>query len=650
MHRHKTKIISVWMLVIFLALPLSGLTDDTTVEAQRDTFTQAERALRYQKDGEYYTHKKALREQQYILYPYLQYYELKRMMGQPNDPSELIRRFLRTENDTVLEKQLRSLWLTHLAKRQKWADFVKDYQPTNNIDLQCYDIYARYQTTKNPAVLKEAQALWLYGKSRPKACNALFETWIEKDGLSEKLVWDRIGLAMDANQSTLVAYLTRYLPEDEKPLIDAWLQVHKDPKLVGSKRLFKSDHPFLRMTQVYGIKRMARKQIDSAIVLWNKVDGQYNFTEEQKIDVYKRFALELAMNHDPAAKKWFKKIPNSQYDTTLFEWKVRSELRQKNWNQVLATIDTMPTNMQQENVWQYWKARALSARGQKAEAEKIYTALSTQRDYHGFMASDILKVEYPLNLPTSTVTQQDVDAVAQIPDIQRAMELKTVGRTVDARREWEYAARKMDEQQLQAAAVLANELGWHDRAILTLSKAKNKNNVNLRFPMAFEDTIQNEARKQGINPAWVFAVARRESAFVPDARSPAGAVGVMQVMPYTAKQIAREIKEPYISRNQLLNLDKNVRLGSAYLNKMYNEMNKDIVLATASYNAGPHRVKKWLPEKGERVETDIWIETMPFYETREYVKAVLVYRIIYQYHMGKDDSRMQDTLKPITAM
>jgi soluble lytic murein transglycosylase len=644
----KTKITVAWMTVIFLAIPLTGISDDA-LESQRETFKKAERALRYQKDGEYYIHKKALRESNYILYPYLQYYELKRMLGQPNDPSEHVRRFLRAQKDTTLEKQMRNVWLEYLAKRKKWSDFVKDYEPSQSVSLQCYDIYARYQVSKDKAILKEAEPLWLYGKSRPKACDDLFDTWIKADGLSEKLAWDRIELAINANQYQLVAYLKRYLPHDEHPLVDAWLHVYKDPKLVTSQRLFKAEHPFLRMTQVYGVKKLARTNIDQAIKAWNTIDDQHNFTEEQKIEVYKRFALEKATDHEPGAEKWFNKVPIEKYDTTLHEWHVRNAIRHGKWKDVINAIAQMPPALQQENAWQYWKARALSARGQKKEAEKIFQQLSQQRDYYGFMASDIIGSEYPMNLPTAVVSQEDMEKVKKIPDIQRALELKTINRTTDGRREWEYASRKMDEQQLQAAAIYANELDWHDRAILTLAKAENRNDINLRFPMAYSNTVQREARQQGLNPAWVYAIARRESAFVPDARSPAGAIGVMQVMPYTAKQIAREIKEPYFSRNQLLNLNKNVRLGSAYLNKMYGQMNKNLVLATASYNAGPHRVKKWLPAKTERLDPDVWIDTMPFYETREYVKAILVYRIIYQYHMGKTDSRIKDTLEPITA-
>ncbi len=643
----KTKTIPAWLIVILLTASPLGFSQSTDIDAQRDTFKQAERALRYQKDGLYYELKKQLQQEDYILFPYLQYYELKRMIGQPNDPSELIHRFLQKEKNTLLAQQLREYWLNYLAKRKKWSAYSEDYQPTNNVALQCYDIYARYQTTKNAAVLNEVEPLWLFGKSRPKECDTLFDLWIKQKGMTDKLLWDRIGLAIEGNQYDLVAYLKRYVHHNEEPLINTWLQVYKDPRLVTSERLFKAEHPFLRITQVYGIKRLAHKDVDNAIKIWDKIENKYKFTDEQRQDVYKKIALELAMNYEASAKKWFEKIPVSQYDTKLYEWNLRISLRERNWNEVLNAINIMPPSMQEEVSWQYWKARALEAQGQKADAEKIYQTISQERDFHGFMASDILLIKYPLDLPQAEINQETLNNVKNNPGIQRALELRKIGRITDARREWEYSTKQMDEQQLQAAAILASENDWDDRAILTLAKAENQNNIDLRFPMPYQQTFEQEARKQGLNPAWVFAIARRESAFVPDARSPAGALGVMQVMPYTAKQISREIKEPYISRNQLLNLDKNVRLGSAYLNKMYNQMNKDIVLATASYNAGPLRVKKWLPERGDRMDADIWIETMPFYETREYVKAVLVYRIIYQYHLGKGDVRMQDTMNPI---
>lgn len=634
------------LLVLFLLIaPVIAAASDGNL-TPRDKFLEAEKALRYKQTAKYYKLKNELREQNYILYPYLQFAELRKLMAQPDLPSKHVRRFLQTEKDTVLADRMRTIWLNHLIKKKKWSDYVKDYQPTDNVALQCYDIYARYKTKKDSNILNEAASIWVYGKSRPRECDVLFSAWEENGGLTENLVWDRIHLAMDSNQFQLIKYLKRYLPEDQQALIDTWMKVYRSPDIVTSKKLFKENIPFLRDTQIYGLKRLTRSSPEKAIKLWNKIKDDYTFTNEQKYDLYRSFALHLAMDHQSGADKWFAMIPKQYYDNTLYEWEIRNALRQGNWKQVVTQVNTLPANLHRDPTWQYWLARAYEQTGNTAKASSIYKELSKQRHFHALMASDRENLDYSLSVAPAQIKEDDVVYVSQVPGIQRSLELQKMGRNTDARREWSYTIQSLNEPQLQAAAYIAYENGMYDRAIVTLAKADNQDNLAIRFPRAYQKTIESEAKRQGINPAWVYAVARRESAFVPDARSPAGAVGLMQVMPYTARQIAREINEPYFSQSQLLNLNKNVRLGSAYLRKLYREMNGNIILATASYNAGPHRVKKWLPKRG-KIAPDVWIETMPFYETREYVKAVLVYRMIYLDHMGKS-TRLDSVLEDIS--
>lgn len=645
MNAHIKKI-ALCVCVILLTAPLLTLAESTSAQ-QRKQFIDAQRSLRYEKMGQYYALKKQLREEGYILYPYLQYAELKKMINQAPLPTDTVRRFLREQEGTVLEQRTREYWLTQLAKKKKWSIYVQDYKPTDNAALQCYDVYARYVTTKNKKILDEAKNIWLSAYSNPQACDLLFDTWKKENSMNEKLVWERIQLAADANQLKLVQYLKKYIPENEQYLVQAWVNVYRDPRLASSKQQFHAQHPFLRSTQIYGIKRLAHRNVKDAMKHWSKIAHQYTFTEAQKQSVYRAFALELAMDYDKDAREWFKQITENYYDTTLYEWEIRLALRHKQWREVIRLINKLPENMKEDPTWQYWHARALEAIGDRREAKAIYAKLANIRDYHGFMASDKISEPYPLNLPLTPPKPESIKKVSDNKGIKRAIELYQIGRINDARREWEFVTNNMNEDELQAAAQIAHSLDWHDRAIFTLSKADNRNNIDMRFPMAYRPTIEQEAQKQGVNPAWVFAIARRESAFVPDAKSPAGALGLMQVMPYTGKLIAKEINEPYFSRQQLLDLRKNVKLGTAYLNKLYRELDSNIVLATAAYNAGPQRVRQWLPERGQSIDPDIWIETIPFYETREYLKGVLIYRMIYLHHIGKDSDKLTDVLKPI---
>jgi soluble lytic murein transglycosylase len=228
------------------------------------------------------------------------------------------------------------------------------------------------------------------------------------------------------------------------------------------------------------------------------------------------------------------------------------------------------------------------------------------------------------------INQSEKKPLLNYPSAQRAFELYDLGRYAQARREWRYWLSQLDDRQKLVAAKVANENGWVDRAIFTLAKVGYLDDVNLRFPKAFDKKITQYAVDRNINPAWAFAIARRESSFMPDARSSAGAKGLMQIMPATAK----ELKGSRVDNWYLYNAENNIELGTKYLRELLDKNKGNHVLATASYNAGPHRIKKWL-KYGKNMPADVWIETIPFKETRNYVKSVLAYQEIYQHKPGQ---------------
>lgn len=631
---------------LFSIAPLPSFAKDTAV-TQRDTFIAAEKALKSNKTDEYQKLKASLVKQQYILTPYLEYAEIKKLMSQGKYPTEKVQSFLDAEKNNALGDRLKNSWLYYLGKHKKWELFESFYTPSQDVALQCYDIYARYTLTKNPKILNESKPLWLHGKSQPSACDATFTAWRKTGGLTEPLVWKRIALAMEANQYTVVNYLKRYVSENKQPVVQTWLNTYRDPKIVTSEKLFKGSDPLLRETQIYGIKRTARRDPDKAITLWKKIDKKYTFTHQQRYEAYKSIALSKAMKHQPDALVWFNKIPLSYYDDTMYEWYVRNALLNGHWATVIKMVNQFPKTLRENNQWDYWLARAYEKTGKTQAAQKIYQALAKERSFYGFISSDRQGLPYPLKLPQYTATPYLVKDTLKIPGIARSLELYDMGRTTAARSEWAQTMLKLDEAHLQAAALIATQNNWQSQAILTLTRADNQNNLDMRFPILYKSTIQREAKKQDLNPAWVYAIARRESAFLPDARSPVGARGLMQLMPYTAKHVAQKLKEPYKGTAQLTNPNLNIRLGSAYLNQVYHSNNKNIILATASYNAGPSRVKSWLPKRGS-VDADIWIENIPFNETRNYVKAVLIYRMIYQDHL-KMKGRLDEVFTEISS-
>jgi soluble lytic murein transglycosylase len=246
-------------------------------------------------------------------------------------------------------------------------------------------------------------------------------------------------------------------------------------------------------------------------------------------------------------------------------------------------------------------------------------------------------------------TDQDLtDKMALNPGLQRARELFKLNRPMSARREWNFALKEADPEALRAAARLAQSWEWPSQSIITLAKLRYWNDLELRFPLTHQKTITGQAAGHGLDRAWVFAILRQESAFISDAKSSAGARGLMQLMPKTAKQVAKELKHTPLKLEDLFKPDLNIRLGTGYLNKIYRQLQENPVLATAAYNAGPHRVKSWLPDQPQA--TDIWIETIPFHETREYLKRVLAYTVIYNYRLGEQSKVVpKKWLTPIEA-
>ena len=600
----------------------------------------------------FYTLKDRLEKTGYPLYDYLEFEKLKLDITQKKVNQTEIDTFLAEQKGTLLEKRLREFWLTKLEKENKPANdklFLAEYRDMDNVELQCTALAVRLRN-KDMTALNDVKDIWLYGQSRPDTCNAPMATWIKAGRLTQPLVWQRIQLAIDAKQYGLASHLRKYLPTNEQPYVNTWLSVARDPQLVTSTRLFNQGQASLRNIQVYGLARLARRDLDVAVKAFNKINQPGYFTETEKQRIYGAFALEAATEHDPDAATWYAKLKPESFTTDLHEWRVRHALWDGNWKNVVTYIQNMPLAMRKDSAWQYWYARGLIKLGNPAAAKPYLEAVSKERLFQGFFASDLYNAPYPLNLPAPKITDVDINKVKQNPGIARALEFYRLKQIDAARIEWDYVTTRMNEAGMQTAAQIAYNQGWFDRAIFTLSRAENRNNTKVRFPVVYKDIVLNEAKRQGLSPAWVFAITRRESAFMPDARSPVGAMGLMQLMPMTAKQTSRKLREAAVSPTQLLSPTKNIHLGAAYLNELYQLLDQNMILATAAYNAGPHRVYQWLPPKNVTMDPDIWIENIPYYETREYVKSVLIYRMIYEDRLSQKTARLKNLLKPIQAL
>jgi soluble lytic murein transglycosylase len=466
----------------------------------------------------------------------------------------------------------------------------------------------------------------------------LFNQWQKAGKRTSQLVWKRMSLAADGGDHSLIPYLKTLLPKEQQYLAELWLKVRRSPSYVSRSSNFPAKYP-IKETEilVYGLKRLISNDRDLALRSWEKLTSQFTFSNEQHKQISHRFAIFLALANHDEAEVWLEKAINYEPDAELLRWHLAHELRKHNWQQVLDIIDFVPAEVADENVFQYWKARAYEKVGAKKIADEGLRKLAKQRHYYGFLASGKLSEVATLNDNPLLIAKNDIDELARLPSAQRALEFRQLGRNLSARREWYFLQSQLTQPQKVIAAVLASQQNWHDQAIFGFSNSGYLDDLSRRFPMPFDSQLQSNAKKNNIDVAWAYAIIRRESSFMPDAASHAGALGLMQLMPGTARYLTKK----KVEKNSLFNPNRNVELGTQYMRYLMDKMDNNRVLVTASYNAGWRKVQQWQPETGN-MPLDLWIETIPYKETRNYVKAVLAYQQIYSQHLGGSENLFKE--------
>jgi soluble lytic murein transglycosylase len=635
--------------VLALSLLLNtfvAASSDILDAGQQALFLAAEKALGSGNETLFQQLKGVLRN--YPLYPYLEYRQLKDSLASAS--AEEVEHFLQHNADTPLAPLLRKQWLNLLARRKQWQSYLEFYDPADgNVSRQCHYLNALLQTGRREEAFSRVEPLWLHGKSRPKACDPVFDAWRRAGQLTTELVWQRIALAMDKGKVKLVSYLKKQLPAKERPWADLWLQLRSKPKLALDHSRLRQPHPMRQSLLRYAAVRQAYRDPADAIDFWRQLQRQHEFTPLEKQRVEHKLAQQLVREDDPAAWRFLQQIAPDPHDIRLQEIRMRAALYRQQWHQVLAWIEELPEDSRLGERWRYWRARALEQTGDRKAANVLYESLAKERSFHGFLAADHIGAPYNLKQQPAPVDDALRSRVANEPGVQRARELVALERWTDARREWRFVTRHMSAEETMAAAKIAQSWGWHDQAIFTLARSGYWDDLELRFPLAHHQAVHTNARKHDLDISWVYGVIRQESAFNPSVRSHAGAMGLMQLMPATARHVARKLlkrkRSPH--RRDLTNPKINIELGTTYLSNVLERLEQNPVLATAAYNAGPHRVSRWLPQ--QQLPADIWIELIPYRETRRYVERVFTYAVIYDHRRNEEIIRISQRLRPING-
>lgn len=580
----------------------------------------------------------------YPLLPYLHFLELEKRLSSDHD--EEVQQFMLQWPDSPLGQRLQHRWLRQVVQEGRW-ELLEAHAPDSlGTTMNCQYRSAMLGNGRQKQALEGVESLWLVGHSQPASCDQLFKAWREVGGPGTELAWQRFVLAMNAGQNGLAAYLRRYMDDAHGVWADRWLWLAQDPLRLAHIDWEPGRHEEGMLIIGHSLRQLARSNPREALNLWKPNRGTWIHDPQQALELDRFIALRLALRERGAALPHLASLPDAVFDDTLRQWQLRAALVAQDWSTVLVALDGMSAQVQQEANWVYWRARALEQLGHREQALNLYDQISEQRNFHGFLAADRTGRPYQMGHRPTQVDAKTLDTLDARKGLQRALELHVLGRHVDARREWQHLESQLEGQELLAAAILAQRAGWHHMAILAAARAREFDDIDLRFPLAHSDLVLEHARLQDINPAWAMAVIRQESAFMNDARSPAGALGLMQVMPDTGRNMGRQIGIPINRDTQLLDPRVNVHIGSAYLRRNLDRFGGQVLLSTAAYNAGAGRVMDWLPPE-HAVPADIWVELIPFPETRDYVRRVLAYKIIYEIRLGLKPSRLQELLPPV---
>ncbi len=559
---------------------------------------------------------------------------------------ESVKQWLDEIDGQVLASRVRHNWLMHLAANKRWQEFLEVYRDDFGVGLRCEYVSALRHEGQLKAAQRWARKLWLNGRSLPNHCDDVIYGWLAQQADRRPPVLARLQLSMAEDQLGLSRFLMRRI--DNPELADKLMREPEyllDIESLPEKLSELEDYPELVPLT---LRRLARRDYKLVHNWWYKQQDQLGLSEKQSDDLRQHIARQMLADQDPDSYSWLVKNDPRGEDHYLLEWRARVALREQQWERLRKTINLLPEELRTSARWRYWSARAAIELRDPRRAEiasRTLHELADQRGYYPFLAAELLGRDYAVAGASASQPEQQAELL-QREDVQRALELHQVGDAYNANREWYALRKRLNESELNAAAQLAHEFGWHHQAIFTAAKAGEWDDIQLRFPTPWQDRFLSTAERQQLEPEWLYAVARQESAFNPRARSHANARGLLQMLPGT---LASLNPERGINALKLYEPDISIDYGGRYLSQLYKEFNGNRVLATAAYNAGPARIKRVLNEQASDMPADIWIETLPYSETRQYVQRVLAYSVIYRHQLGQSSGSVLSKAERLIA-
>lgn len=605
------------LIPLFLAPTLAfALTPDEQFLAARDAARAGDRAK---------LERLAPLLQGHELEAYVEYWQLLPDL-KDSDPATVQAFLGRHENSYIAEK-LRTDWLRQLARKQQWSVFDSEYPRLAQADqeLACQALQSR-RAQGDPRVLDDALPLWLTLLEPPEPCYPILEALIIDKRVLADAVWARIRRQFEANKIAAALYTMNYLPASQMPE-KKLAQTVVDTPLPWLGRL-PSDFSGSRAQRelaALAIQRLARNDPRTAADQLEKIGGSMKSGE--KAWAWSQIGWQAAQRHLPEAMDWYRLAGDAPLSDEAAEWKVRAALRAQDWGSVRASIEKMPPALAAQPAWVYWLGRAYRAGGRLEDANTLFAKIAGQPHFYGTLANDELGRSTMTPPKAAPPSREELAQVSAMPGVRRAQAFFRLNLRSEGSREWIWSLRSMSDRELLAASEIALRAGNYDRAIAAADRTRNEHDYSLRYLAPYGDQVRPAARNQALDDAWVYGLMRQESRFISSARSNVGASGLMQLMPATAKWVANKIGLKDFQQARVNDTETNVLLGTTYMRLVLESLDNHPVLASAAYNAGPGRARRWRAERP--LEGAIYAETIPFNETRDYVKKVMSNSVYY---------------------
>ncbi|WP_200285628.1 lytic transglycosylase domain-containing protein [Rhabdochromatium marinum] len=572
--------------------------------------------------------------------------------------AEPVEALIKAHAGTAPGERLRRLWLGRLAREQRRAEYVRLYVDNGSETRECLYRRGLLHTKQTQAAFAGLEALYLIGRSLPAVCDPLFAAWSQAGQLEPAIVWQRIELALARGATAVARHQGHYLPAAAQPWLRFRLAAaqakHSFPSPPQTGQTAQSQHADVIAA---ALADFARHAPDQALEQLNSRFDQLPTKPAGRVHAAAGLAL-AEQGEQARALAQLDQLPADAGPLSLYQQRLRVGLKLGAWEQLPRWIQALPASERKRAQWHYWLGRALeegapATADASAAAQAAYRRAASDRSLWGFLAAEHLGVAPKIAHQPVAIDAQRLQTLLDSARAARLQELKALGRATEIKREWREYRRLLERTHqgttrstaLQEAAALAQALDFPVQAIFTLARSGYWDDLALRFPLLYTDLTREAAQRTGLPQAWLLAIIRQESIFNPTVASSANAVGLMQLLPGTARQVAQRLKLPSPNSLDLTDPALNIRLGSAYLAQLYQRFDAQSAVATAAYNAGPTAVQRWLPQ--EPMPADVWIATIPYRETRSYVARVLAYRLLYAHRLGQPLPKLSELLPPV---